>query len=347
MTQAHGYAALEQGGTLKPFAFARREPGLQDIVVDIRYCGVCHTDLNAVRNILGYYAFPLVPRHEIVGKVVHIGDGVTRFQPGDWAGIGTVIDSCGSCDHCRDGLEPYCRKGATSTYGRPDRHGQMAYGGYADNYVIDERYAFRIPSGLDPASAAPLLCAGITTYSPLRRAGIGARHKVGIVGLGGLGHIAVKWAKMFGAHVTVLTTSADKAADAKRLGANDATVSTDLEAMTALNGTLDFILDTVAASHDLNDYLKLLKLGGELCLVGIPAEQPEISPLLLAAGRRSVSGSMTGGLAETEEMLELAARHRIACDVEIIAMSQINAAFERLGRGDVHYRFVIDMACDI
>lgn len=343
MTQSHGYAAFEQNGALQPFAFDRREPGPCDIQVKIRYCGVCHTDLNAIENILGYSSYPLVPGHEMVGEVVSIGAAVTKFKVGDWAGIGTLVDSCRTCAHCEAGLEPYCFEGMTPTYGAPDRQGRMTYGGFANNYVVDERFALTLPKGTDPARAGPLLCAGITTYSPLKRAGIGPGSKVGIIGLGGLGHVAVKWAHAFGAHVAVFSTTPAKAVDARRLGADEAIISTNPEDMARHGGSFDFILDTVSGDHDLNPYLALLAFGGTLCMVGIPARQPEVSPILLATGRRIVTGSMTGGIAETQEMLEFAAQHGIATDVELIAMDQINDALERLAKGDVRYRFVIDM----
>lgn len=343
MMRSHGYAAMEQSGQLKPFTFERRDPGAHDIVVDIHFCGVCHTDINAVENAFGYQSYPLVPGHEMVGKVVAVGDQVTRFSPGDWAGIGTIIDSCRDCAHCEQGLEPFCLNGMTPTYGMPDRQGHMAYGGYADNYVVDEKYALLLPEGLDPAGAAPLLCAGITTYSPMRRAGIDAGSKVGVIGLGGLGHVAVKWARAMGAHVAVFSTSPGKAADAERLGAHEAILSTDADAMSSRQGSFDFILDTVSGDHDINPYLALLKLDGVMCMLGIPPGQPQVSPVLLATGRRVLTGSMTGGLAETQEMLDFAARRGVVADIEIIAMSQINEAFERLAKGDVRYRFVIDM----
>jgi uncharacterized zinc-type alcohol dehydrogenase-like protein len=343
LTHAHGYAALVEGGILEPFDFERRDPTPYDIVIDIHYCGICHTDVNAIRNVRRNYSYPLVPGHEIVGKVVHAGEHVHRFKVGDWAGVGTITDSCRMCGHCGEGLEPYCREGMTGTYGVRDRQGRMTYGGFSSNYVIDAAYAFRIPAGLDPAKAAPLLCAGITTYSPLRRAGIAQGWKVGVIGLGGLGHMAVKWAKLFGAHVVVLTTTFGKVADARRLGADEAVLSSDANVMHAQAGTFDFILDTVSGNHDINAYIRLLKLDGELCLVGIPEKPFDVSPVLLASGRRSMSGSMIGGLAETEEMLELAACAGVACDIEIIGVEQINDALERLGRGDVRYRFVIDM----
>jgi uncharacterized zinc-type alcohol dehydrogenase-like protein len=344
MTPAYGYAALKQNAALEPFSFERREPGPRDIVIDIAYCGVCHTDVHAVKNSWGYQGYPVVPGHEIIGKVVAVGNEVTKLKAGDWAGVGTIVDSCRDCDHCERDLEPYCVEGMTPTYGATDRQGLTTYGGYSNNYVIDERFALVVPSGLDLPGAAPLLCAGITTYSPLKRAGIGPGKKVGIVGLGGLGHLGVKWASAMGATVVVFSTTPEKAADAARLGASEAVVSTDADAMAKHAGSFDFILDTVSGDHDLNQYVALLKLEGELCLVGLPTKPPAISPILLAMGRRVVSGSMIGGLAETQEMLEFAAEHGISSDIEKIAMDRIGEAFERIEQGDVRYRFVVDMA---
>lgn len=343
MVQSYGYAALAAKGRLVPFSFERREPGPHDVVLEIKFCGVCHTDLNAIENAYGWQTYPVVPGHEIVGRVVAVGDKVTKLKPGDWAGVGTIVDSCRTCGPCQQGLEPHCAAGMTPTYGAPDRDGRMTFGGYANNYVVDEHFTLIVPAGLDPASAAPLLCAGITTYSPLRRAGVGPGHKVGVIGLGGLGHVAVKFAAALGAEVIVFSTSLEKVADAKRLGASEAVLSTDAEAMAPLRGTFDFIMDTVSGPHDINPYIELLQLNGTLCLVGMPATMPSVSPMLLAMGRRVVTGSMIGGLEETQEMLEFAARAGIRADIEIIRIDQVEEAFVRLAKGDVRYRFVIDM----
>ncbi len=341
---AHGYAALRSAAPLQPFAFERREPGQHDIVLAVRYCGVCHTDLNAIANVRGHQQYPLVPGHEIVGTVVAAGSAVSKFEPGDWAAIGTIIDSCRNCEPCRQGLEPYCSNGMTGTYGSVDRHGMMAYGGYANNYVVDEHFAHRLPPELDPASSAPLLCAGITTYSPMRRAGVGLGDRVGIIGLGGLGHVAVKLARAMGAKVSVFSTSPKKENDALRLGADELIILTDHEAFARNAGAFDFILDTVSGDHDVDPFLGLLRFEGIFCLVGMPVTQIPISPVLLARGRRIVTGSMIGGLPETEEMLAFCAQHGVVADIELIRMADINGALKRLEQGDVRYRFVIDMA---
>lgn len=344
MMKSSGYAAMEQGSNLVPFSFERRSPGPNDVVIDIRYCGICHTDLNAIRNMFGSQTYPLVPGHEITGKVIAVGEKVTKLKVGDWAGVGPIVDSCGKCSHCEDNLEPYCLEGMTRTYGFPDRHGVMAYGGFSDNYVVDEHFSLALPAGLDPAGAAPLLCAGITTYSALRRAGIGPYDKVGIVGLGGLGHLAVKWAHTMGSQVAVFTTSPEKAEQAIQLGANEAIISKDEEAMARHKDSFDYILDTVSGAHDVNIYLDALKFEGTLCLVGMPETAPVVAPGLLAVGRRILTGSMIGGMAETQEMLDYAAEHDITSDIEVINIQQVNEAFERMEHGDVRYRFVIDMA---
>jgi len=344
MTQSHGYAATEPRGRLIPFRFDRREPGPDDIVIAISYCGICHTDLHAVENAWGYHTFPLVPGHEIVGKVKSIGKNVKKFKLGDWAGVGTIIDSCRRCARCLENLEPHCVEGMTQTYGVPDRQGRMTYGGYSNDFVVNEHFALVLPEGLDPAGTAPLLCAGITTYSPLKRAQLRPGKKVGIVGVGGLGHVAVKFARAFGARVVVFTTSPNKAADALRLGAHEAVISADQTAMASHLGTLDYILDTVSGEHDLNRYINLLKFEGTLCLVGMPLTPLPIVPALLAMGRRVITGSMIGGMEETQEMLAFAAKHRIASDIELVRMDQVNEAFDRLRRNDVRYRFVIDLS---
>lgn len=344
MIRSHGYAALERGGDLVAFDFERGSMGVFDILVDIRFCGVCHSDLHAVDNDWGFHSYPLVPGHEIVGMVTDTGSHVTRFQIGDWVGIGSIIDSCRTCSPCEAGLEIYCDEGATPSFGGADRSGQMTFGGFSNKYVVSESYAVRIPSELDPARAAPLLCAGITTFSPFNKAQLKSGDRVGIVGLGGLGHLAIKWARAFGADVVVFTTSPDKAADALALGACEVIISSDPEQMAHQTKRFNFIMDTVSAPHDVSGYLDFLKLDGVLFLTGMPAQAAAISPMQLALGRRVVTSSMTGGIAETQEMLEFAARHDIAADVEVLPIAQLNTVFDRLRRNDVRFRFVVEMA---
>jgi uncharacterized zinc-type alcohol dehydrogenase-like protein len=345
MLKSSGYAAAELGSTLAPFNFTRRAPDAQDITLEILFSGVCHSDLSMVNNEWGYSQFPLVPGHEIIGRVTAVGAEVKKFKIGDIAGIGTVVDSCRTCTNCNNDLEQFCLHYCTQTYGSRDRKCEsvMTYGGYSDNYVVDQRFAHKIPEGMDPAAAAPLLCAGITTYSPLRHWKVGPGQTVGIVGLGGLGHVAVKFAHAMGARVVVFTTSPGKEADAKRLGADEVALSTDPAQMQAYTGTLDFILDTVAAQHDLNLYMSLLKTDGTMCLVGMPGEALPLLAYSVVFGRKNLSGSGVGGMAETQEMLDFAGAHGIGAEIELIKMQDINTAFERLRRNDVKYRFVIDM----
>jgi alcohol dehydrogenase (NADP+) len=343
MIHSHGYAALEQHGALVPFQFGRRDPQPNDLVIEVRYCGICHSDLHALDNEWGFHSYPLVAGHEIIGQVVRAGSAVSKFKPGDWAGIGTVIDSCRGCPPCKRGLQTYCKEGFTPTFGAPDRQGAMTYGGFSNNYVIDENYAVTIPAALEPAKAAPLLCAGITTFSPLNHAKLEPGQKVGIVGLGGLGHLAIKWARAWKAHVVVFSTTRAKTADAIRLGADEVVITSDADLLAPHRGTFRYILDTVSAPHDVSVYLDLLDLDGALCLTGMSAQPPTISPMLLAAGRRIVTSSMTGGIEETQAMLEFAARHGISADVEVVPAAAVNEAFERLRRNDVRYRFVLDM----
>jgi uncharacterized zinc-type alcohol dehydrogenase-like protein len=346
MVASFGYAAQSATAPLRPFRFERREPGPRDVEIEILYCGVCHSDLHAARDEWGGAVYPLVPGHEIVGRVTRVGPEVTTFREGDLAGVGCMVDSCRRCINCDDGLEQYCDHDFTQTYNSPDkRSGGVTYGGYASNIVVDEHFVLRIPQGLDLAAAAPLLCAGITTYSPLRQWGVARGHKVGVVGLGGLGHMAVKLAHAMGAHVVLFTTSPGKAEDAKRLGADEVVVSRDAEAMAVHAGTFHFILNTVAAPHNLDPLLALLRRDGTMTLVGAPAE-PHPSPTVfnLIFKRRRLAGSLIGGIAETQEMLDFCAEHRITADIEMIRMDQINQAWERMLRSDVKYRFVIDMA---
>ncbi len=344
MTASRGYAALKASVPLAPFAFERRAPGPKDIEIKIAFCGVCHSDLHQVRDEWGGALFPMVPGHEIVGHVTAVGAAVTKFAIGDRAGVGCLVESCRTCDNCVDGEEQYCTTGATFTYNSREKDGTPTYGGYANSIVVDEAFALTIPASLDLAAVAPLLCAGITTYSPLRHWNVKTGQKVGVVGLGGLGHMALKFAKAFGAHVIQFTTSASKVADAKRLGADEVVMSADAAAMKTHAGSFDFILDTVSAPHDIMQFLGLLKRDGTMTLVGVPEKPPVVHPFLLIGGRRSLAGSLIGGIAETQEMLDFCGTHGITADIELIAMKDINASFERMLKGDVKYRFVIDLA---
>jgi len=339
------YAAQDANSPLVPFGIERREPGPQDIEIDILYCGVCHSDLHQARNEWQGTTYPCVPGHEIVGRVTRVGSAVTGFQPGDRAAIGCMVDSCRTCPSCQDGEEQFCDQGPIWTYNAEDRHsGGMTYGGYSQSIVADQAFVLRVPDNLDLAASAPLLCAGITTWSPLRHWGVGPGQKVGVVGLGGLGHMAVKFAKALGAEVMLFTTSPGKAEDARRLGASEVVLSNDPVAMGALRNHFDFILDTVSAPHDLNVYLGLLKRNGTLTLVGVPPEAAPVAAANLIFGRHQLAGSLIGGIRETQEMLDFCGKHRITSDIELIPMASINAAYERMLRSDVKYRFVIDLA---
>jgi uncharacterized zinc-type alcohol dehydrogenase-like protein len=341
-----GYAARSATTPLDSLSFERREPESSDIEIEIQYCGVCHSDLHTVRNEWMNAVYPVIPGHEIVGRVSRVGNGVTRFASGDLAGVGCMVDSCGTCPDCREGLEQYCQSGPILTYNSPDKHlGTMTYGGYSKRIVVDERFVLRVPGTLSLPGVAPLLCAGITTYSPLRHWGVDSGKKVGIVGLGGLGHMGLKFGHAFGAHVVLFTTSPGKAADARRLGANDVVISTDRDEMKRHAGSFDFILDTVAAPHDLDALTALLKRDATLCLVGAPA-LPHPSPAVfnLIFRRRQIGGSLIGGIRETQEMLDFCAEHGITSDIEMIPMQDINLAYERMLKSDVKYRFVIDLA---
>lgn len=344
MHASHGFAAHTAKAPLAPFAFERRDTGPKDIRIEILFCGVCHSDLHQVRDEWGGSIFPMVPGHEIVGRVTAVGSEVTKFSVGDLAGVGCLVQSCRTCDNCSDGLEQYCTTGATFTYNSRDKGGSPTYGGYANDIVVDEAFALTLPSNLDLAGVAPLLCAGITTYSPLRHWKVKPGHKVGVVGLGGLGHMALKFAKAFGTHVVQFTTSAAKIDDAKRLGADEVVMSRVPEEMKAHAGSFDFILDTVSAPHDLGQFLGLLKRDGTMTLVGAPDTPPAVNPFLLIGGRRSLAGSLIGGIAETQEMLDFCGTHGITADIEVIAMRDIDASYERMLKGDVKYRFVIDLA---
>ncbi|MFP5358561.1 MAG: NAD(P)-dependent alcohol dehydrogenase [Gammaproteobacteria bacterium] len=345
MSTVLGYAAANAQSPLAPFSFERREPRARDVEIEILYCGVCHSDVHQARDEWGGSIFPMVPGHEIVGRVTRAGSDVKRFKAGDLAGVGCIVDSCRSCPSCAEGLEQYCQKGFTGTYNSRERDTQApTYGGYATRIVVDEAYTLRISERLPLAGVAPLLCAGITTYSPLRHWGVGPGHKVGVVGLGGLGHMAVKLAHSFGAQVVLFTSSEHKVADARRLGAHEVVISRDRAAMKAHSRSFDFILNTVAAPHDLNAFLALLKRGGTMTLVGVPDKDPTLKVGSLIFNRTHLAGSLIGGIAETQEMLDYCAAHDITADVEIIPIQQINEAFERMVRSDVKYRFVIDMA---
>lgn len=330
---------------LKQMQIDRREVTAKDVEIDILYCGVCHSDLHTARNEWHGTVYPNVPGHEIVGRITRIGSGVTKFKVGDRAAVGCLVDSCRECQYCREGLEQYCENGNTLTYNSPDKYlNQQTYGGYSERVVVDEDFVLHVPENLDLAAAAPLLCAGITTWSPLKHWKVGPGQKVGIVGIGGLGHMGVKLAKALGAHVVVITTSPSKVEDAKRLGADEVILSTDKAQMKANAGTLHFVLDCVSAQHDVNAYLRLLKTDGTVALVGAPEHPLPVAAFSLIPGRKSFAGSTIGGIAETQEMLDFCGKHNITSDIELIKIQQINDAYERLLKSDVKYRFVIDMA---
>lgn len=344
MIHSRGYAALQSTTPLAPFSFNRREIHEHDIAINIEYCGVCHSDIHATRNEWGSAVYPMVPGHEIVGRVTAVGSAVTKYKIGQRVGVGVIVDSCRTCPSCVAGEEQYCETGSTLTYGAHDKYGDLTQGGYSSNIVTDEHFVHSVSEKLDPAGVAPLLCAGITTYSPLRHWKVGPGQKVGVVGLGGLGHMALKFAHSFGAHVIQFTTSESKIEDAKRLGADDVVISRDLDAMKKEANSFDFILDTVSAVHDLNAYIGLLKRDGVYAQVGLPDQPPVIQMGNLVFKRRTLSGSFIGSMAETQEMLDYCAEHNITSDVEVIPIQQINEAFERVNKSDVKYRFVIDMA---
>ena len=348
MSKVISYAAVSAKEKLAPLHIERREVGAKDVQIEILFCGVCHSDLHTARNEWQNSVYPVVPGHEIVGRVTEVGADVKAFKVGDLAGVGCLVDSCRVCPDCMDGLEQYC-DGEVFTYNSEDKNfkdaGKMTYGGYSSHIVVDEHYVLHISDKLNLAAAAPLLCAGITTYSPLKHWKVGPGSKVGIVGLGGLGHMAVKLAHAMGAHVVLFTTSANKVADAKRLGADEVVISKNPDEMQAHLKSFDFILNTVAAAHNLDAFTELLKRDGTMCLNGAP-EHPHPSPNIfnLIFKRRQIAGSLIGGIKETQEMLDFCAEHNITSDIEIIAMKDINEAYERMIKGDVKYRFVIDMA---
>lgn len=340
------YSAGGPKSPLVPTTIPRREPGDNDIQIDILFCGICHSDLHQVRNEWSAMptVYPCVPGHEIVGRIAKVGSHVTKFKPGDLAAVGCLVDSDGDCPQCQAGLEQFCPN-MTLTYNSPDKHiGGITYGGYSDSIVVKEHFVLRVPSNLDLAGTAPLLCAGITTYSPMRHWGVTKGKKVGVVGLGGLGHMAVKFAHALEAHVVVFTTSINKKEDGLRLGADEVVVSTNNEEMNKHIATFDFIIDTVSAEHDINVLLQLLRPDGTLTLVGAPDKPHSISAMGLLFNRRSLSGSLIGGIAETQEMLDFCSKNNITADVEVIPIQKVNDAYERLARADVKYRFTIDMA---
>ncbi len=342
-TKAYGSVAADSA--LAPINIERRTPTPHDVAIEILYCGVCHSDLHQARNEWHNTVFPCVPGHEIIGRITSIGSHVTKFKVGDLAAVGCLVDSCRTCEQCKDGYEQFCDVAPVFTYNSKDSHsGNHTYGGYSESIVVNEDFVLRVPENLDLAATAPLLCAGITTYSPLKHWKVGPGMKVGIVGIGGLGHMAVKIAKAMGAHVIVFTTSASKKEDAIRLGADEVVISTDKDAMNTYRKSLTFILDAVSAKHDINDYLSLLKRDGVLTLVGLPEEALPVMPFNVAFPRRIFTGSGIGSIAETQEMLDFCAKHNITADIELINIQDINKAYERLLKGDVRYRFVIDMA---
>lgn len=348
MYNAKAYSAASAASPLASDTIARRDPTENDVQIEILFCGICHSDLHSVRDEWSDFmstTYPIVPGHEIVGRVTEVGSAVTQFKSGDLVGVGCMVDSDGTCPNCKADFEQFCQN-AIFTYNSPDKHktAPVTYGGYSNSIVVDQRFVLRVPPNLDLAGVAPLLCAGITTYSPLHHWGVTEGKKVGVIGLGGLGHMGVKIAHALGAHVVVFTTSPDKTEDALRLGADEVVVSRNADEMQKHAGSFDFILDTVSAKHDINAYLNLLRLDGNITLVGAPEKPLEVAAFSLIMGRRSLSGSMIGGIAETQEMLDFCGKHNITADVEVIPIQKVNEAYDRLLKADVKYRFVIDMA---
>ncbi len=346
--KSKGYATHSATAELRPFAFERRDPRPQDIVISIAYCGICHSDIHSARNEWGRTSYPFVPGHEIVGRVAAVGKHVTGFKVGDLAGVGCLVDSCRICFSCEAGLEQYCDNGFTGTYGGEDKIGgtphSMTFGGYSDTITVDQRFVLHIPENLDLASAAPLLCAGITTYSPPKHWNVGPGLRVGVIGLGGLGHMGVKFAHAMGAHVTMITTSPSKGADARKLGADGVLISKDAEAMRHARDSFDFLLNTIPVGHDVDPYMALLKRDATMVIVGSVEPLKRVDGIPLIFRRRSLAGSLIGGLRETQEMLDFCGQHGIVCDIERISIKDVNKAYDRTVRGDVKYRFVIDMA---
>lgn len=345
MIKTKAYAAQDAATPLAPYSFERRAVGPDDVRIDIQFCGVCHSDLHQIRNDWKNSIYPMVPGHEIVGRAAEVGANVKDIKQGDLVAVGCLVDSCGECSECHDHLEQFCLNGMVPTYNSYEKDGKtLSQGGYSDVIVVKRGFVLKVPENLDPAAAAPLLCAGITTYSPLRHWGAGPGKKVGVVGLGGLGHMGVKFANAFGAHVAVFTTSPSKVEDAKRLGAHEVIMSKDQDDMQKHAGSFDFILDTVSAPHDINAYLQLLKRDGTVALVGVPeTDHPPVAPFNLIFGRKRVAGSLIGGLKETQEMLDFCGKHNIVSDIEMINIQDIGKAYERMLKSDVKYRFVIDI----
>ncbi len=347
MYNAKAYSASSATSPLGSTKIKRRDLTEHDVQIEILFCGICHSDIHQVRNEWSNVmptVYPIVPGHEIVGRVINVGSAVTKYKPGDIAAVGCMVDSDGTCPECKTGLEQFCPN-MKLTYNSPDKHlGGVTYGGYSDSIVVDERFVLRVPSNLELAGVAPLLCAGITTYSPMRRYGVAKGKKVGVVGLGGLGHMGVKFAHALGAHVTVFTTSPHKKEDALRLGADEVVISSNNDTMQKYIGSFDFILNTASAIHDINIYINLLRRDGNLILVGASPKPLTVSPFSLIMGRHNLSGSMIGGIAETQEMLDFCGKHRIIADVEVIPIQKVNEAYERMIKSDVKYRFSIDMA---
>jgi alcohol dehydrogenase (NADP+) len=343
-TPCRGYAAPDAASALQPYSFTRRALRPDDVRIEIRYCGVCHSDLHQARNDWRNTVYPCVPGHEIVGEVTAVGPAVSKFRTGDSVAVGCLVDSCKNCSECNDGREQYCRNGPTLTYNGKDRpSGEITLGGYSTHIVVREEFVLRLPQGLDPARAAPLLCAGITTYSPLRHWRVGAGSKVAVVGLGGLGHMGVKLAAGMGAEVTVVTRSPDKAAEAASLGAHHMLISSDVAALKAATGTFDLVLDTIPVVHEVDPYLRLARAQGALVIVGVIDTIPAFTSRLVIGGRKTLSGSAIGGIAETQELLDFCGQKGIVAECEMTTIQQVNEAYERMERGDVRYRFVIDM----
>lgn len=345
MTEVRGYAVRDAKSPLAPFRFSRRAPGPHDVEIDILYCGICHSDLHQARDDWHNSLYPMVPGHEIAGRVAAVGAHVKKLKVGDYAAVGCMVDSCRQCSACNDDLEQYCEHQPTWTYNARERNSdQLTFGGYSEKIVVEERFVAKVPTNLDLKAVAPLLCAGITTWSPLRHWKVGPGQKVGVIGLGGLGHMGIKFAKALGAHVVMITTSADKAKDAKRLGADEVLLSRDAAAMQAQAASFDFLLNTVPVPHDLNPYLALLKRDRTMVLVGVLTElEPPVMGGALIGGRKAVAGSAIGGMKETQEMLDFCGKHNIVSDIEIVPIQAVNEAYERLVKNDVKYRFVIDM----
>jgi uncharacterized zinc-type alcohol dehydrogenase-like protein len=345
MSKVPAYAAPSAKAPLGPFTVERREPGPHDVVIDVLFCGICHSDIHQARDEWGGAIFPMVPGHEIVGRVASAGAQVTRFKAGDLVGVGCMVDSCRECEPCKADLEQFCQKACAWTYNGTEMDRKTpTYGGYSTRVVVDERFTLKVPENLDPAGAAPLLCAGITTYSPLRQWGCKAGDKVGVVGLGGLGHMAVKLASSMGAEVTMLSTSRAKEADAKRLGARDFALTSEKETFARLAGRFDLIINTISAPHDYNSYMGMVRPMGAMVLLGVPPEPAPVHAMSLIFGNKRLAGSLIGGIAQTQEMLDYCGKHNIVSDVEIIPVQKINEAYERMLRADVRYRFVIDVA---